>query len=70
MLILLTLPFNPGSFFPPKPTAEHHPSTLRDGIPTIDPDLGARDVPRRIAEEVDNRAHQVFRLAHLALRDE
>lgn len=43
---------------------------LSDGVPTVDPQLGAGDVARRIAQEVGDGAHQILRLAHFALGDQ
>lgn len=43
---------------------------LRDGVATINTQLGASHVARGIGQEEGNGAHKVLRLAHFALRDE
>jgi len=43
---------------------------LRSCVATVDAQLGASHVARGVGEEEGDGAHEVFGLAHLALRDE
>lgn len=43
---------------------------LSDGVATIDSDLRARHITCCVAQEVDDRTHQVLGLTHATLRNQ
>ena len=45
-------------------------SDLCHGVAAVDTDVSTRHVAGRLAEEIDDGAHEIFRFAHLADRDE